>query len=251
MNIVNNIWKLFSLVLLIVIAWLALEKCNAGKVETSLTQKSEALARKVEQDSIDRATRQAEYAANVTKLQNERTEATKKLDRSEILLYQSQGTINRLTIKLKEAREQPFDSSFIYVSPDYLSTCDSLGIIAGNQDKLLQEATADVKSLIDLMNYEINLRDSAIKDDSADIAELRADFNAQTHFFNLAIKKAKPRTKVYAGVSALGNNINPFGGGEVSGMLVTKKDQAFELAAGFFGKEWYGRVGTKIKISFR
>lgn len=248
----NNFFKLFSLVLLIIVLVLLLSKgCGGDAPNTDLVVKHDNLLRKVASDSIAHEAERLTYdsIARVSRL--ERVAIAQRLDRSEILLYQSQGTINRLAIKLKQAKEQSFDSSFIYVSPDYLSTCDSLGIVAGNQDKLLAEAKADLTSLIDLMNYEIALRDSAIKDDSADIAELRADFNAQTHFFNLAVKKSKPRTKVYAGVSALGNNINPFGGGEVSGMLVTKKDQAFELAAGFFGKEWYGRVGVKIKISFR
>lgn len=247
----NNFWKIFCglLLILVLVLWLT-KGCGGGAPNNDLVVQHDNLLRKVARDSIDREAERRTYdsIARVSRL--ERVAIAQRLNRSEILLYQSQGTINRLTIKLQQAKEQPFDSSFIYVSPDYITACDSLGVVAGNQDKLLAEAKDDMTSLIDLMNYEINIRDSAIARDTAAYNELRADFNAQTHFFNLAIKKAKPRTKVYAGVSALGNNVNPFGGGEVSGMLVNKKDQAFELGAGFMGANWYARAGVKFKIKF-
>jgi hypothetical protein len=137
------------------------------------------------------------------------------------------------------------------VAPSYVDACDSLGVAAVQQGELLKEAKDDYTDLIDLMNYEVVLRDSMIEAQQKSRAEFQADFNAQTHFFQLAIKQGKPRTKVYAGISALGNNEHPFGGGEINFTLVNKKDKAFDVGTGFIGNAWYVRVGYKNKLSFK
>jgi hypothetical protein len=59
----------------------------------------------------------------------------------------------------------------------------------------------------------------------------------------------KPRSQLYAGFSGL------FGqtaiGAEINLSLKNKKDQVYEVGAGLFGIQPYGRIGTKFKLSFK
>lgn len=59
----------------------------------------------------------------------------------------------------------------------------------------------------------------------------------------------KPRNQLYAGFSGLFGQVNI--GAEINITLKNKKDQQFEVGAGLFGTQWYGRVGTKFKLSFK
>lgn len=244
-----NLWKIAFGVALIFILYLKLCSGNI-QPQVDVVNKNDSLVRKANTDSIERDAEFKAFSNLLDSVIKEKKAAENKLNLSEILLYQSQGKINSLVKQLAVAKSLPFDSSFVYISPKYITVCDSLGIVATQQGEQLNEARRDKDMLIDLMNYETQLRDSMLNAERENYNTLKADFNAQTHFFQLAVKQNKPRAKVYAGISALGNNEHPFGGGEVSAMLVNKKDQAFELGAGFMGENWYARAGVKFKIKF-
>lgn len=243
----NNFWKILALVAILFSVWLGV--CRKPQpADSDLVAKNDSLVRKVKDDSAARRVDSVLYAARIAVLQQAKKEQVNKLNNSETLLYQSQGTINNLITQLRAAKQKPYDTSFVYVAPAYIDACDSLALTNEYQGKQLAEAKQDKDDLIDLMNYEVVIRDSALEAERGRYAELRNDFNAQTHFFQLAIKSGKPKAKVYAGMSVLGNATTILGGGEASIMLVTKKDQVFEVGGGFFGKEWYARVGYKMKI---
>lgn len=59
----------------------------------------------------------------------------------------------------------------------------------------------------------------------------------------------KQRNQLYVGFSGV------FGqrdiGAEINLSFKTKKDQQYEAGAGLFGTQWYGRVGTKFKLSLK
>jgi hypothetical protein len=59
----------------------------------------------------------------------------------------------------------------------------------------------------------------------------------------------RQRTQLYAGFSALTGQRAV--GAEINLTLKTKKDQQYEVGAGLFGTQWYGRIGTKFKLSFK
>lgn len=71
--------------------------------------------------------------------------------------------------------------------------------------------------------------------------------------FNIPVVKEtiiqKPRTQLYAGFSALSGQRAI--GAELNFTLKTKKDQQYEVGAGLFGTQWYGRIGTKFKITLK
>lgn len=59
----------------------------------------------------------------------------------------------------------------------------------------------------------------------------------------------KNKTQLYAGFSALSGQRAI--GAEINLTLKSKKDQSYEVGAGLFGSQWYGRIGTKFKLSFK
>lgn len=243
----NNFWKIATVVAVLFSVWLGCFR-KPRPADSDLVAKNDSLVRKVKDDSAARRVDSALYAARIAVLQQAKKEQVAKLNNSETLLYQSQGTINNLVTQLRAAKQKPYDNTFIPVARAYIDACDSLALTNEYQGRQLAEAKKDKDDIIDLMTYETGLRDSMLTVEAGRYNELRNDFNAQTHFFQLAIKSGKPKTKVYAGMSVLGNTTTILGGGEASIMLVTKKDQVFEVGGGFFGKDWYGRVGYKIKI---
>jgi hypothetical protein len=62
-------------------------------------------------------------------------------------------------------------------------------------------------------------------------------------------QSAKPRNQVYGGFSGLFGQQNI--GAEINLTLKNKKDQQYEIGAGLFGSQPYGRIGTKFKLSFK
>jgi hypothetical protein len=60
---------------------------------------------------------------------------------------------------------------------------------------------------------------------------------------------SKVKNQVYAGFSGLFSQQSI--GAEINLTLKNKKDQQFEIGAGLFGTQPYGRIGTKFKLSFK
>jgi hypothetical protein len=59
----------------------------------------------------------------------------------------------------------------------------------------------------------------------------------------------KNKTQLYAGFSALSGQRAI--GAELNFALKTNKEQMYEVGAGLFGTQWYGRIGTKFKLSLK
>lgn len=59
----------------------------------------------------------------------------------------------------------------------------------------------------------------------------------------------KQRNQLYIGFSALMGQRDI--GAELNLSLKTQKDQQYEAGAGLYGTQWYGRVGTKFKLSLK
>lgn len=241
-------WQIAFAAALIYILFMTV--CNGnGSSGHDLTLLNDSLLNKVKQDSIKRKRDSALMQARVIELQKLVNDQKQKVTNTEIRLYQSQGTINRLADQLIEAKKLPFDSSFVYVAPSYVDACDSIGVEAKKQGDLLKEAKNNYADLIDLMNYEVVLRDSMIEIERNNLLALRSDFNAQTHFFELAVKAGKKRTKVYGGISALGNPNQPLKGGDIDFTLFDKKGNGFLLGAGFVSNKYNPPNGISVDVT--
>jgi hypothetical protein len=165
-------------------------------------------------------------------------------------LAESQNTVQRWVDKVAAAKKEKPDASWVAVSPNYVEGCDSLKIVAVSQNKKIDQVEQENKKTVELMNYEINLRDTAIQHrDQFNDAMIKQLDTCQLKL-DTAIKNQQ-RTQVYAGVGMFGNKINPLAGGQVNVSLKTKGNKIYELTGASVGKTWYVGVGTKFLISFR
>lgn len=119
-------------------------------------------------------------------------------------LQASQHNINRLTAIIR-GTSRPVDSSFVLVSPEFKEACDSLPAEIDKQNVVIADLQKNNEDLVDLMNYEIILRDSLIEAGNTYRDSLRVDYNKQKGLLNEALKVGKPRGRLLGGVGIMGN----------------------------------------------
>lgn len=165
-------------------------------------------------------------------------------------LAESQNQVLRLSDKIDAAKKEKQDDSWVSVSPRYVEGCDSLRFVAIGQNAKIDQYEESKVKLEEKMNYEIALRDTALRH--------RDQFNAamikQLDTCQLKLDStisSKQRTQVYAGVGMLGNKINPIAGGQVNVSLKTKGNMIYEVTGAAVGGTWYIGFGTKFLISFK
>lgn len=170
-------------------------------------------------------------------------ESNEKLDASQI-------TIHRLVAKIEGAKLEKPDSSWIKVSPHYVSGCDSLTGRVAELNSMIDQQQEQGLKLAQLMSYEIAIRDSSLnaqKEFTRKFYNQLEDCMTQLH-----VKvNQKKRNQVYAGIGLFGNMINPLAGGQVNVSLRTRGNQIYELTGATVGNMWYAGVGTKILIRFK
>jgi hypothetical protein len=164
-------------------------------------------------------------------------------------LAESQNQVQRLSDKIQAAKKEKPNDSWVAVSPNYVDGCDSLRLAAVGQNARINEAEQENKKTVELMDYEINLRDTALQHRDAFNAALQKQLDS----CHLKVKGAvnQQRTQVYAGVGMFGNQINPLAGGQVNVSLKTKGNKIYEVTGAAVGNTWYVGLGTKFLISFR
>jgi hypothetical protein len=179
-----------------------------------------------------------------------RLQLQSQFNQSQNKLNASQVTIYRLIAKVEGAKLEPRDSTFIPVSPHYISGCDSLKDQARLQQEKIDQQQEDGVKFTEHMMAEIAWRDSAIEaknEFNRKFSNQLEDCMTQLH----AKVNQKQRNQVYAGIGIFGNKINPLAGGQVNVSLRTRNSQIYEVTGATVGNTWYAGVGTKMLISFR
>lgn len=229
-----EIIKNVLIIILLVMVVMLLRNCDSqNKAEQrakELLHLSDSLTSKVAADSARQSQRLIKYQADSAQARQEVLKADSARYVSESKLHASQSTIMRLVAKVEQYRyENDSSTVLIPVSENYIISCDSLTGVVVVQQQQINEHQKNVDGLVDLMNYEVILRDSLIEDGKEAIAELRRDFNAQTHYFNLAVKNAKPTGRLLGGLELMGNEINPLWGGGVVVAYQSKKGKQYQV----------------------
>jgi hypothetical protein len=165
-------------------------------------------------------------------------------------LAESQNTVQRLSDKIEAAKKEKPNDAWVAVSPNYVEGCDSIRLAAIGQNAKIDQAGQDVTKLVELMDYEISLRDTALAHRDQFNASMTKQLEDCYLKLDTAIKNQQ-RTQVYAGVGMFGNKINPLAGGQVNVSLKTKGNKIYEVTGAAIGNTWYVGVGTKFLISFR
>lgn len=174
-------------------------------------------------------------------------ESDQRLRESEDKVNAKQDVIERLSEQIKEAKKEPPNASFIPVSPNYISGCDSLVFTTGMQRILINQQKKDYTNLVAAKDQEIATRDKKLQD--------QANFNAslKNQLDNCLAKfKAKDSAKVknqwFGEIGLLGNPAQPIGGGEIGITLIDKRGVMYGAKAQLSaGQLWYG-VKTGIKL---
>lgn len=165
-------------------------------------------------------------------------------------LAESQNLVRRLSDKIEAAKKEKKNDTWVAVSPRYVEGCDSLRLANINQAVKINEAQQENAKVVELMDYEIALRGTAIQHFDAFNAAMIKQLDTCQLKLDTAIKKQQ-RNQVYAGVGMFGNQITPIAGGQVNVSLKTKGDKIYEVTGAAVGKTWYVGLGTKFLISFR
>jgi hypothetical protein len=224
--------------------------CANKKLTNAVTKDDYNAMVKAKDDSIKHYRRiiKADSAAinNAHMASAEQREKTELYRRS---LAESQNQVQRLADKIEAAKKEKPTDAWVAVSPNYVEGCDSLRLVAIDQNAKIDQAEQDVTKLVKLMDYEISLRDTAL----AHRDQFNAALTMQLDSCHLKVKGAvnQRRTQVYAGVGMIGNKINPLAGGQVNVSLKTKGNKIYEVTGAAVGNAWYVGLGTKFLISFR
>lgn len=178
------------------------------------------------QDSISHAALNSDLQVNVIK------ETEKKLQAS-------QQSINRLTAIIRR-QPGPVDSSFVLVSPAYKDACDSLPDKIDSQNMVIADLKQDNEDLVDLMNYEVVLRDSLIEVEQEQIGKLNNTIAGKNKIIEDALKAGKPRGRLLGGVGLIGNQTNPLGGTKVNIAYQSKGGKQYTIGGIIMqGGVWY------------
>ena len=189
---------------------------------------------KADDAAIDLATMRAE-------------ESDQRARESEDKLTTSQADNARLIAKINAGKKEKPDSSFVAVSPMYIEGCDSLALVSGAQDLLINKYKKDNADLKAAKEHGIATRDKKIQDQ----ARFNASLDKQLADC-LAKYKEKDSVKVknqwFGEIGLMGNPIQLIGGGEVGITLINKKGVMYGVKAQLSaGQLWYGaKTGFRL-----
>lgn len=218
-------------------------KSESTEKEIQLQQRIKDTAKFYQELLKSESSERAEAAAHSMQQRDQLEETNEKLNTM-------QAINNRLVAKIEGAKLERPDSTWVKVSPHYVSGCDSLtGRVVDLNNMIDQQQESGLK-LAQLMSYEIAIRDSSLKaqkEFNRKFSNQLDDCMTQLH----AKVNQKQRNQVYAGIGLLGNQINPIGGGQINVSYLTRGGQIYEITGATVGNVWYGGVGMKLLITFK
>lgn len=164
----------------------------------------------------------------------------------------SEKTVQRLTTALKASKLLPVDTSFVTVSPDFVTFCDSL---ASESEKLTIDLSKYKNlntALITGKVAELAIKDTIISKERHFGQECRKQFADLQTVYNKVVNDCKARNQVYVGAEILGtqNTIFQNVGAVIS--LKTKTNKLWQISSGLqYNGGLYARVNGNILISFK
>lgn len=159
---------------------------------------------------------------------------------------------SRLAAAVKASKDFPIDTSFVEVSPEYVSYCDSLAVNSENLDKAIETSRINAGLIAIAKDSVINTLKETISSERDFSAECRKEFTALQHFYSKSEKAAAPRRQIYAGAELIGTQYRIIQnvGGVIS--LKTKGNKLWQISSGLQGNgQVYGRISGSVLISFR
>lgn len=239
-------WIFFALALLVIIGQ---QMCNRPSPTVPKNQFDALQARYNDSlESYHQYRRSADTAienATASSIQ-----ANDRAEQSQSALDRERVTNNRLLGKLDSAAKEKPDSTWVQVSPRFKEGCDSLRRENLTMNYRITQYEQDNLAHVDALNYEIRLRDSIIQKERAFNAQFRRQLDACIALGRKQESAGRPRTQLYGGIAAWGNQVSPLGGGEINVALKTRNDAIYELKGAYISNTWWAGIGTKFKFHF-
>lgn len=247
--------RILWIALALLVAFLLIKPCNKSADRFAvLQQQHKDLQAKVKADSLERAAERQAFHKEKRDLRSKRLLAELEKEESDYKVGQQQKTIDKLVAVIRSTPEIP-DSSFVLVSPAYKQACDSLPAQIDILNLALADKDTALNAMIDLYDYEIQIRDEEIYKEMNYSDSLKADFNRQTALLKSALKIGKVRGRLLGGISVLGNENQFLSGAGVVLAYQTKGGKQYQVSPKFIkvpgGNAQAYYEGTVLMTIFR
>lgn len=199
--------------------WEAREK-QYLQTTKALTDTVEQVRKKYSQDSAD--ARGREQLAAI-----EKQEADKKVKAH-------QNTIDKLVTVIRNNTGKPVDSSFVLVPPAFKEACEELPKQVENL-KAANKELADANTEYDrIVKHEVKLRDDQIEKEKAYSDSVNKVSEGRAALINEMRNASKPRGRLLAGVSIMGNEKQLITGAGPVVAYQTKGGKQYQVSAKTF-----------------
>jgi archaellin len=147
------------------------------------------------------------------------------------VVQMQQGKIQQLSAIIRNAPKEP--ASGVVVTTAYKNACDSLPAEIDKLNIALADKDTSINGIIDLYNYEIQIRDEELFKEMNYSDSLKVDFVRQTKLLRSALQQGKPRGRLLGGISILGNQNQFLSGAGVVIAYQTKGGKQYQLSPKF------------------
>lgn len=191
---------------LIIVLIIALNKCKGVKDKSeALAKSARELQQKVHHDSLTRAQERKRFDDEKKETAAQKELAVIEKQEADRKVVQQQRRIDQLTAIVR-ADVRPTDTlTGVLVSKDFKDACDSLPAQIDILNLALADRDTAINSMLDLYDYEIQIRDEEIYKEMNYSDSLHKAFNVQAGLLKSAISQARPRGRLLAGLGILGN----------------------------------------------
>lgn len=233
----KNAAKLLWLAAGILIAFIFLQQCKGRKQADLFRQwqaQAKALEAKVKADSIARNEERKVFAREKQEAEGKRELAVVEKQEADKRVQLQQKTIDRLVGDVRNSVWVTNSTEpFAVVTPQYKAACDSLPAQIDMLNLALADRDTALNAMLDLYDYEIQIRDEEIFKEMNYSDSLKADFNRQTALLKQALNTGKPRGRLLGGISVLGNENQFLSGAGVVIAYQTKGGKQYQVSPKF------------------
>lgn len=216
---------------------------NDDKIK-ALQAEAKALKEKVAQDSITRAHQRIAENAQLAIQRQETAAAIADKKAADKKLTATQATVLELAHRLQRYKNSGDTSTFTA----RLNNCDTLAAKVIEQDGQINDYRQQADEAVELLNYEVLLRDSVIEKEKSYSDSLRVDFNRQGQLLKTALAVGKPRGKFLAGAGVIGNQTTFLSGAKIAIAYQTKGGKQYQGGAILMGGTIWYEAGVLVTL---
>lgn len=238
-------------VAVVALIMLFLSKCHRDERD-DLSGKVAAIKSKLTQDSLTHTAEKFLWEGKLLDEQIKGHAALREAEAANSKLLFSEKVISRLSAAIKSAKLLPFDTSFVTVSPEYVSYCDS---IANESESLMIDLDRYKNSNAAILTgkaVELSIKDSIIKTERNLNSQYRSRYADLEVICSKVMSQDKAKAQVFLGAEILGtqNTIFQSVGGVIS--LKTRRNKLWQISSGLQSNgQIYGRINGNILLSFK